>query len=283
MEAFLESKELGQFRLNRPLSIGRSSTNDIPVNGTEVSRRHTLINVQEGGQVWVVDLGSTNGTYLNDRRVIRPTALNNGDRITLGGKTFVFRSTATKKPVRAAGETQLLTQPAFRIEKAWLLLADIIGFTRFAQQHPPEKVSSAVGSWMLACSTIFQNHGADIQIYTGDGYLAYVTDRGADPKRFFAIFAELRAYQAKEKELPFRLLTHYDDITLGATSPSGAESILGPGVILLFRMEKIAAKHKANCTFTTAAVQHWPEKIAPVSLGKHELNGFTDTHELFSL
>ncbi|MBI2496830.1 MAG: FHA domain-containing protein [Opitutae bacterium] len=69
MDARLESPELGKFLLTRPLSLGRSSSCDIVVSGNEVSRRHALFNPQAGGGVWLVDLGSTNGTYRNDRRV----------------------------------------------------------------------------------------------------------------------------------------------------------------------------------------------------------------------
>lgn len=285
MDARLESPELGTFLLTRPLSIGRSASCDIVVNGNEVSRRHALLNPQAGGEVWLVDLGSTNGTYRNDRRVTQPAELADGDRITLGGMTLVFHGTGREKKTGTEAETAdtALTSTAVKIEKAWLVLADIEGYTTYSQAHPPEEVSRVSGQWMLTCSNLFAKHSADIQVYTGDGFLSYVIDRGDGPQRFFRILAGLREFQAREKVLPFRLLVHHDFITLGGSSPAGGESVLGPGVILLFRMEKIAKAHKSRCSLTAAAVAGWPEKISPVSLGKHRLGGFEQEHELFSI
>jgi len=282
VDARLESPELGTFLLTRPLSIGRSSSCDIVIPGNEVSRRHALINPQAGGAVWLVDLGSTNGTYRNDRRVTQPAELADGDRLTLGGITLVFRGPAPVRRTAAEIDTEM-TSAAVKIERAWLVLADIEGYTTYAQSHPPEEVSRVSGQWMLTCSTLFQKHNADIQIYTGDGFLSYVIDRGDGAARFFRILAELREFQAREKTLPFRLLVHHDYVTLGGTSPAGGESVLGPGVILLFRFEKIAKAHKSRCSLTAGAVAQWPDKISPVSLGRHKLGGFEQEQELFSL
>ena len=285
MDARLESPELGTFLLTRPLSIGRSSSCDIVVDGHEVSRRHALINPQSGGEVWLVDLGSTNGTYRNDRRVTQPAELADGDRITLGGVVLVFHGPARAKRADSEDLTHntALTSAAIKIEKAWLVLADIEGYTTYSQAHPPEEVSRVSGQWMLTCSTLFQKNNADIQIYTGDGFLAYVIDRGEGAANFFKILAGLREFQTREKILPFRLLVHHDFVTLGGTSPAGGESVLGPGVILLFRMEKIAKAHQSRVSLTAGAVAAWPEKISPLSLGKHKLGGFEQEQELFSI
>ena len=285
MDARLESPELGTFLLTRPLSIGRSSSCDIVIKGDEVSRRHALINPQAGGEVWLVDLGSTNGTYRNDRRVTQPAELADGDRITLGGITLVFHGTTPAKKAGTDDATQdtAMTSTAIKVEKAWLVLADIEGYTTYSQAHPLEEVSRVSGQWMLTCSTLFQKNNSDIQIYTGDGFLAYVVDKGDGAANFFKILAGLREFQAREKVLPFRLLVNHDFVTLGVTSPAGGESVLGPGVILLFRMEKIAKAHKSRVALTANAVAAWPEKIAPVSLGKHTLGGFEQAQELFSL
>ncbi|MDB6114181.1 MAG: adenylate/guanylate cyclase, partial [Lacunisphaera sp.] len=194
MDARLESPELGTFLLTRPLSIGRSANCDIVIHGNEVSRRHALINPQAGGEVWLVDLGSTNGTYRNDRRVTQPAKLADGDRITLGGVTFTFHGGPAPAASGPEADTHVteMTKAAIKIEQAWLVLADIEGYTKFSQAHPPEEVSRISGQWMLTCSTLFSKNNSDIQIYTGDGFLAYVVDRGDGPKNFFNILAGLR-------------------------------------------------------------------------------------------
>jgi len=73
--------------------IGRSRECDIRLDDGNVSRRHVEL-VREGPSEWVVvDLGSTNGTEVNGRKVQRRTALDDGDRITIGSTELVFGRT----------------------------------------------------------------------------------------------------------------------------------------------------------------------------------------------
>lgn len=73
---------------SRSVVIGRSREADIRLADVNVSRRHAEI-VQEGATYWLVDLGSTNGTDVNGRRVTR-AKLADGDRITIGATDIVF-------------------------------------------------------------------------------------------------------------------------------------------------------------------------------------------------
>jgi pSer/pThr/pTyr-binding forkhead associated (FHA) protein len=66
--------------------IGRGNQCDIVIPGTHLSRRHVEINI-EGNHLRVKDLGSANGTYLNELRVDNATA-NNGDRLRLDVYSF---------------------------------------------------------------------------------------------------------------------------------------------------------------------------------------------------
>ena len=74
--------------------LGREAFNDIVVYDPEVSRRHTQISFQEGRYI-IEDLGSTNGTFVNGRRVNTPMPLHNGDVIEIGeAARIIFSSTA---------------------------------------------------------------------------------------------------------------------------------------------------------------------------------------------
>ena len=68
--------------------LGRSKDSDVQVEDANVSRRHAELR-REGGNWWLVDLGSTNGTELNGKRVQR-SKLADGDTITLGATDLVF-------------------------------------------------------------------------------------------------------------------------------------------------------------------------------------------------
>ncbi|MGO1884221.1 MAG: FhaA domain-containing protein [Citricoccus sp.] len=70
--------------------LGRAADADILVEDTGVSRRHLEI-ITRGATVTAVDLGSTNGFHVNDRKVDGSTVLRDGDLIRMGRVTMVFR------------------------------------------------------------------------------------------------------------------------------------------------------------------------------------------------
>jgi two-component system, cell cycle response regulator len=72
-------------------TIGRDVKNNIVVDLDNVSRRHAKITTRQG-KSFVVDLGSTNGTYLNDQEVLEETPLRSGDFVKVGGSIFKFLS-----------------------------------------------------------------------------------------------------------------------------------------------------------------------------------------------
>jgi hypothetical protein len=73
---------------SRSFVIGRSRECDLRVTDGNASRRHAEI-AQEGTVYVLVDLGSTNGTELNGRRITRQE-LSDGDRITIGATDLIF-------------------------------------------------------------------------------------------------------------------------------------------------------------------------------------------------
>jgi hypothetical protein len=75
--------------------VGRSRECDVRVDDGNVSRRHFELGRSEGSGWTVVDLGSTNGTEVNGRRITRRTPLDDGDRIAIGGTELVFGRTRT--------------------------------------------------------------------------------------------------------------------------------------------------------------------------------------------
>jgi pSer/pThr/pTyr-binding forkhead associated (FHA) protein len=79
--------KVGTHRLSGTIQIGRASNCQIRLTDTYISQLHAKISERNGS--WVVeDLGSTNGTYLNQRKVTVPTEISPGDRIRVG-KTVI--------------------------------------------------------------------------------------------------------------------------------------------------------------------------------------------------
>jgi DNA-binding response OmpR family regulator len=71
------------------ITIGRALENDIVITSKRVSREHARVR-REGWRVILEDLDSTNGTFLNDERVLAPQELHDADRIKIGDVILIF-------------------------------------------------------------------------------------------------------------------------------------------------------------------------------------------------
>jgi DNA-binding winged helix-turn-helix (wHTH) protein len=84
--------------------LGRSGAGVIPLESPTVSRRHARLVIGEDARI--EDLGSKNGTFVNDNRADEPIQLSDGDRIRIGVFLLTFRleldaeSTQTASAVR---------------------------------------------------------------------------------------------------------------------------------------------------------------------------------------
>ncbi|HEY6150716.1 MAG TPA: FHA domain-containing protein [Gaiellaceae bacterium] len=75
-----------------PLTFGRSSQNDIQLKRDEyASSSHARFEPRRDG-VWLEDIGSTNGTYLNGIRLTRPKRLTSGDIVRIGETELRYES-----------------------------------------------------------------------------------------------------------------------------------------------------------------------------------------------
>jgi pSer/pThr/pTyr-binding forkhead associated (FHA) protein len=76
------------------VKIGRAVENEVVIISKRVSREHARI-WRDGRRIFLEDMGSTNGTYLNDERVLSPITLRDGDRILVGDVLFIFHDPDT--------------------------------------------------------------------------------------------------------------------------------------------------------------------------------------------
>ncbi len=70
-----------------PFRIGRLPDSTLPISSQAVSKQHAELTV-EGDTLWVRDMGSTNGTFVNGRRIAQPTSLAMGDLLQLANVLF---------------------------------------------------------------------------------------------------------------------------------------------------------------------------------------------------
>ena len=87
----LEFKDKSTFKKHSfnsfPVSIGRRDDNDLVIDDIVVSRVHCAI-YEDSGSIYVADLQSSNGTYLNKQKIENPQKVEDSD-LLLVGKTFL--------------------------------------------------------------------------------------------------------------------------------------------------------------------------------------------------
>jgi hypothetical protein len=75
---------------NGETSVGRSSGSNIVLKSDDyASGRHAQL-TRHGGLLYVEDLGSTNGTFVNGQKTVGATPLRNGDTVRVGSTTFRY-------------------------------------------------------------------------------------------------------------------------------------------------------------------------------------------------
>ena len=279
--AWLEAADGTRHPIKGSCSLGRAAANTIVLKSPKVSRRHALIHLQNIGELWLIDFGSSNGTFLNKRRIHHPIRLREGNYITIGDQLFMFRQPVT---ISEEHKTDIIQRTLRSIEKTpcWLLVADIRGFTPLSQQMRSEDLDVLLGAWIFSCKEIVENQHGIINKYLGDGFLAYWPEAAASPQGIAAVISGLKELQRNESP-PFRLVVHFGPVATGGVASMGEESLMGGEVNLIFRLEKLAGSLGEPCCVSETANAKLHGLAATRSLGQFELKGFEGKYAFFAL
>jgi S1-C subfamily serine protease len=96
------------------LIIGRAPQSDLVLDDERVSSRHARLTYQADGSVRLEDLQSTNGTYVNGKRISVPVTLRGGEEIGLGHHTLAVRSTDAAEATVIGTPATVMAGPAQR-------------------------------------------------------------------------------------------------------------------------------------------------------------------------
>ena len=103
-----------EISVERDLLVGRHQDADVVLTVADVSRRHAALLVKDEA-LWVKDLNSSNGTFVNDLRIEHETLVKDGDVIQFSTVKYLALAPAVAEPVVAAEpaavETPVVEQP----------------------------------------------------------------------------------------------------------------------------------------------------------------------------
>jgi signal transduction histidine kinase/pSer/pThr/pTyr-binding forkhead associated (FHA) protein len=144
-----------QFELTGPhIGVGREAGNDVRLHDTEVSRRHAEFRLLENGGYALADIGSANGTFVNNQRVTE-TVLHAGDHIHIGQTTLVYSAGRGESPGEVsdlAERISMITRHDLELSSAIIKTIDDTEGSRLLSQ--PDKVKTPWLKTALANLTI---------------------------------------------------------------------------------------------------------------------------------
>jgi len=237
-------------------TIGRATGNDLIIQDVRVSRNHALIRQLGGGKYYLVDLGSSNGTFLNGRPVMAPAELKSGDKIQIADCTLEFSCTGQSEQNMPTAETTMATQINASIETISILVVDIRNYTRLTEQIPPQEFARFISGWFRDAAAVIERESGSIDKFIGDAIMAFwVRGRGAGEMRSVhgplnvcrELLSLARSYNEKlvtdHPTLGFAIgcAVHSGDAILGNTGQSARRDFTATGdcVNIAFRLESL--------------------------------------------
>jgi adenylate cyclase len=300
MAAFLREADSGiSHHLEEFNLIGRSQDATIRLDDNGISRQHATIR-REGRLYWITDLGSANGSFVNDVALSSSRALRNGDRIQLGTLMLLFEqddSGSTQELI--GGKTQMLRTAVslpVKTVQATLLVGDLKNFTNISSQLTAEEVASMLREWYADCESILKPRGAVIDKFIGDGVFAYWPASDLDTRRRAIEAAMLLSRAEASHSVTRKWLAEHKGITvqcnvglnvgpvaLGAMG-RGVNTAVGEAVNITFRIESLTRKLEQPVLASAAFINGLPEAASMFqNAGTHMVKGQPDPVEVYGL
>jgi adenylate cyclase len=143
-------------------SIGRSGDNNLVLPDLLISRHHAVLQCNEDGGFYLLDLISTNGSFVNGCRVIVPVRLRHGDRIKFGNTNLAFCCLSTNlvlDPLRTQDttNTQLGTRCVWRL--ASVIVIELRNLAFLTQQLDTQVLAAALATWCREITNIITSLG----------------------------------------------------------------------------------------------------------------------------
>jgi adenylate cyclase len=272
--------------------IGRLVSSGISIMDPSVSRRHAMIRQQDDG-FWYFDLGSFNGSYINERRVVAAVKLKSGDHLHIAGHDYDFEEPISDAASDFSGD---LTVAKFRTSQAIVLVTDIMGFTRLSESLEPAALAQVIGSWYSFTEEILFRHGATLDKFVGDCALAYWTDIGIE-NRVQALRAAVAiqqacndTYEAHQDALDKAgqsfgscAAIHIGKVAYGGLSRSEF-TLVGDAVNVTFRVESLTRSLQQRVLVTGEFLNGWEQGHTYCrSLGPQSVKGRSEAVTVYAL
>ena len=151
------------------LTLGRDKNSDIVIIDLLASRNHAMIRRLGHSDYYLIDSGSSNGSFVNSHRVAIPRLLKSGDRIHIGGCELLFEQEHKQEDTMdtiSMEETIISDRPVIR--QITVLVADIRGFTSLSENVDIRTLTRMMTKWFHNVTDVITNHGGIVDKFIGD-------------------------------------------------------------------------------------------------------------------
>ena len=266
---FTDGKQARNIPCGNVVAIGRDKNNDLVLSDPRVSRNHALIRLLSEGSFYLIDNGSSNGSFVNDQRVRRPVLLKDRDRIVIGETPLLFRCEAGGQRYIDSiylQQTVMLQRPVIR--EITILVADMRGFSGLSERVPIEILTKLMNRWFHDVSEVILDHAGMVDKFIGD--CVFARWDGDDPRANLA--QALRTALALNAatcsltrdcfELPYPLRIGVGINTGQASVGIGADATaLGDAVNIAFRLESVTKLVHKDMVLSHSAYKHVPPRF----------------------
>ncbi len=170
--------ESGSYKLslvgNSYWTIGRGSDNAIVLPDQWMSRNHAMLQSMGTKELYLIDLGSHNGSFVNGRRVSVPISLKHGDKLTFGQTNVEFYNPdAVRLSTATQGLSEAPVTALLHVRRLIsVLVVDIRNFTGLTRSLDERLLSEVVGTWFRKAGDIIRANGSWVDKYIGDAVMA---------------------------------------------------------------------------------------------------------------
>jgi hypothetical protein len=263
------------------ISLGRSRSNTVPINCERSSRRHALIRETADGGCVVLDLGSSNGTFLNGCRVAHSARVQPGDSVEIGAERFVLRALTP-----GADSKPNLGLPIAEPEQIYCWI--ITGDQECASPGEPEGGTGddykTVVGWVQMCRRILENHQATVATCDDRKLFAWLQDPHRDDSRAVTMakaLAELKLFQSRRRN-EFRLAVHAAIVVVGSHGPQHQGTLVGTEVSFALHMQRLAWILASPCLLSEEANRRLSRYLKSEALEPCGLDSYKGNHRFFT-
>lgn len=240
--------------------VGRNPACDIIIDDLGVSWAHAAFSASING-LMLIDLGSTNGTFVNTERITSPRDLTTGDIVNIGSSKFevVLQASKVVDSLSASFSKRAMTAQ-LKPMPTTVAVVSIANYANMASTLPSYDLNSMVSSWTASVSATVQEYGGLIDKVVGTSIVA-VWNGGSE--REMAVRAAHGALEISQlpKQLVERIGWPYQqshpwhctivlssglaltgNIGAGESTERHSFALLGDPLNIAFRLEELVGK-----------------------------------------